>query len=562
MSTLVHPKKYSTSFLTNDLMAGLTVAIMLIPQGMAYAMMAGLDPIYGLYAGLVPMLVYPIFGTSKYLSVGPVALVSILLLSGLQSLAEPGTSEFLSLALLTSFVAGVIQILLFMFRLGFLVNFLSYPVIAGFTSAAAIIISISQLKYLFGLELPRSVNSLNMIKELFGNIQDINFPSLIVGLIALVIIVGLKKIKSKLPGALLVLILGIVATKFLNLTEAGITILGNIPKGLPSFTTIDYSWVNIQKVLPLSIIICIISFIESLSIAKTLGAKNNEYNIDANREFLSLGLAKVVGAFFLAFPNTGSFTRSAVNEQSEAKSGYSSIFAAIMVGLVLLFLTDMFYYLPKTILAAIVISAVFGLIDYKIFKKLLKTDRRDLISFLTTFILTLTLGVQSGVLSGIIVSLILIIQRISDPHVAILGKIQGSKHYRNIERFTNATCPKNTLIMRYDGDLFFGNVDHFYTVIVNQIEQKENIEFLILNLTALHSPDSTGLNKLLQVIKYASNRNITVLLTDVKGPVRDKFERIGFYEFVNKQNIFLSVENACDELLKKSDLENIITQDN
>ena len=529
----------------SDLIAGLTVAVMLVPQGMAYAMLAGLPPIYGLYAGLVPLLIYPFFGTSKYLSVGPVALVSIIVVSGLSEFAEPMSQEFVSLAILTSIVAGVIQLILSVLRMGWLVNFLSHPVMAGFTSAAAFIIALSQLKYIFGVNVPRSSTIIGTLSGLFSKLGETNYFAVLIGLGALALIMILKRLSRAIPGALIVVILGIIVTTVLSLDENGLDIVAEVPSGLPGFFLPEFSVENIRKILPLALIICLISFIESLAIAKTLAARKNDFDIDANQELLGLGLAKIVGGFFQGYPNTGSFTRSAINEQSGAKTGLSSIFAALFIALVLLAFTGLFYYLPKAILASIVISAVFGLIDYKEAKHLFLTDRRDFMVFMATFLLTLILGVQQGVFAGIILSVILILYRASRPHYAMLGKLPNSAHFRNLERNPDAVCPPNTLIFRYDGDLFFGNADHFYNTVMELLRTRKHIKRFILNATAFHDPDSTGLHKLEQIITYCNKENIEFIMTDAKGPFKDLMRKSHLYESIGHDSIFLSVEEAC-----------------
>ncbi|MBT8189871.1 MAG: sodium-independent anion transporter, partial [Bacteroidia bacterium] len=352
-------ENYRSKYLKYDLIAGLTVAVMLVPQGMAYAVLAGLPPIYGLYAALVPLLIYPFFGSSNFLSVGPVALVSILVLSGLSFFAEPMSVEFIQLAILTSLIAGILQVLMSLLRLGFLVNFLSHPVISGFTSAAAFIIAFSQLNHIFGVEIPRATNFIVTIVNLIKEIPNFSLTPALIGLGGLAIIMVLKKLKRSFPSALLVVVLSIIIVRIFQLDTHGLSIVGNVPSGFPSFEMPEITLQTLLKVTPVALIICLISFIESLAIAKTLAARHGKFDIDSNKELMGLGLAKIIGSFFQAFPNTGSFTRSAINEQSGARTGLASIFASMFIGLTLLLFTDFFYYLPNAILAAIVISAVF-----------------------------------------------------------------------------------------------------------------------------------------------------------------------------------------------------------
>ena len=290
MFTLFDQIKTSTaSSIRGDLLAGITVAIMVIPQGMAYAMLAGLPPVYGLYGALVPVVIYPFFGTSKQLSVGPVALVSIIVLEGLSRLAAPGTAEFIELALLTSFIAGMIQILFAMFKLGFLVNFLSEPVIKGFTAAAALIIGVSQLSHLLGIEIERSRTFFGYVKNIGASIDQTNFITLIIGLAGIGVIMGARKISRAIPGGLIAVILTTLAVVFMSLTDTGVLVVGEIRKGLPPFEFVPLDPEMIVSVLPLAVVICIISFIESLAIAKTISARHHNYPINANKELFGLG---------------------------------------------------------------------------------------------------------------------------------------------------------------------------------------------------------------------------------------------------------------------------------
>jgi len=540
-------RKYNGSLFWADLIAGLTVAVLLIPQGMAYGLLAGLPPIYGLYAGLIPLLIYPILGTSRQLSIGPVAVVSIIVFSGLSNFATPGTAEFISLAILTSLVAGIIQVLLSVFRMGFLVNFLSHPVISGFMSAAAIIIALSQLKYILGIEIPSGSSVIETLNAIIGSVSQWNSIALTIGFSGLFLIVLFKKISRKIPGAIIVMLLAIAAVVYFGWESEGLNIVGNVPAGLPAFEIPNWSFDMVKQVLPLALIICLISFIESLSIAKTIEDEKKTNDLDANKELLALGAAKVIGSFFQAFPNTGSFARSAINNESGAKTGMSSIFAFLIIGLVLLFFTQGFYFLPKAILGAVIISAVFGLIDYKEAVYLFKHDRSDFIVFMATFLLTLILGVQNGVFAGIGLSLILIVRRMAVPHYAILGKLPNSTHFRNLERNPGTKSPEGALIFRYDSDLFFGNSDHFYQTILAEIQNYPDLEILILNFSAMNSPDSTSLHMLDKFIDHCKDNEIELRFTDVIGPIRDKFEKIGISEKLGWDNIFWSVEDACKD---------------
>lgn len=541
-------KTYNGKSFISDLVAGLTVAIIMVPQGMAYALMAGFPPIYGLYAGLIPLLIYPLFGTSRYLSVGPVALVSIIVLSGLSHIAEPFSPEFIKLAILTSLLAGIFQIALSIFRLGFLVNFLSHPVISGFTTAAAFIIMFSQLKYILGIQLDSSNNIVETVIGLISNISETNITALAIGLTSLTIILILKKISRSIPGPLLIVAAGIALIYFTRIDRDGIDILGSIPSGLPSFQFFNYDYNDIVTVLPLAIVICLISFIESLAIAKTLSAKHKRYDIDANKELLALGLAKVGGAFFQAFPNTGSFSRSAVNEEAGAKTGLASIIAFIFVGLTLLFLTPIFFYLPKAVLGAIVISSVFGLIDFKEISHLYHTHRGDFFVLIATLLLTLFIGVQNGVFAGIILSLLILIAKVSTPHYAVLGKLSDGEIYKNVDRFPDAETYDRRLIFRYDDDIYFGNAQHFFDTVLKELNKQPTTKELLLDFSSVSNIDSTGLHQLKLLINILNGKQIELHLCGIKGPVRDYFKTCGVNDLIEEDHKHWDVKTAVNKL--------------
>jgi SulP family sulfate permease len=527
-----------------DILAGMTVAVMLIPQGMAYALLAGMPPIYGLYAGFVPLLIYPLFGSSRHMSVGPVAITSILVFSGISAFAKPGSEEFIQLAILTALMVGIVQIILSALRMGFLVNFLSLPVISGFTSAAAIIIAVGQLKYFLGLEIERSNNVFTILYELALKITELNPFDLLLGMSSLIIILVIKAFNRFIPGALIAVILGTIATYYFDLGSRGVDLVGIVPDGLPGFILPPVSLENIINLLPLAIIISIISFIGSLAIAKTISAKHNHYPIDANQELFSLGLSQSIGAFFSAFPGMGSFTRSAVNDDVGARTGLASVFAAVFIGLIMLFLTGFFYYLPNSILAAVVLSAVFGLIEVKQSMTLFKLYRTDFSSLITTFLLTLMLGVQTGVFAGIGLSILMIVYKASKPHHAFLGRIEGTRTYRNIKRFSDLDIDKRSIIFRYDSDLFFANAKHFYDTIISAIRSNPDAKVFILDASSITHLDSTAVHYFELIIKELENAKIDLYLSGLKGPVRDIFHKAGINEKIPFEHQFLNIEDA------------------
>lgn len=541
--------RYTKKEWLGDLQAGLTVGVMLVPQGMAYGLLAGLPPIYGLYAGIMPLFLYAFFGSSRHLSVGPVALVSLLVLAGVGQFAEPGTEMFVSLAIATALLAGVIQVVLGVLRLGFLINFLSHPVISGFTSAAAFIIGFSQLKYLLGIEVAQTNRLQDILIQTSLHLAQTNLVTLAIGLAGIGLILLLKRIRKNLPGGLIAVIVGTTVVWAANLPAFGVDIVGEVPKGLPAFEVPLLSREVIGDLLPLALTICLISFIESLAIARALAARHKTYRIDTNQELLALGISKIGSAFFQAFPTTGSFTRSAVNEEAGAKTGMSSIFAAVLVSLALLFFTPLFYYLPKALLASIIVVAVIGLVDYKEAVRLWKTDRRDFLTLVTTFVITLTLGIQVGVAAGVVLSIALLIYRSSRPHVAVLGQLPETRYFRNITRFEHAIQYPDKLILRFDAQLYFGNAEFFRETIERLSADKgPDLRYVILDGASISDMDSTGVHTLHEVVTFLRERGVIFIMTSVIGPVRDVLTQTGLLEEIGEAQIYLNVYEAISQL--------------
>jgi SulP family sulfate permease len=387
---------YKREFLKNDLGAGLAVGIMLIPQGIAYAMIAGLPPIYGLYTAMIPQLVYAVFGTSRQLSVGPVAMDSLIVASGVATLAEIGTEHFIEFAILLAFMMGVLQVLFGIFKLGFLVNFLSRPVISGFTSAAALIIALSQLKHLLGFNIHESkIHSI--LFEAFKHVKETNLTTFSIGLISILVLVFFKQYSKKIPAALAVVVLGILAVKIFNLDQIGVKIVGDIPSGLPKFIVPSFQKQTLIDLFPIALTLSFIAFLEAISVAKAIELKHNDYKVIPNQELIALGMGNIVGSFFQTYPATGGFSRTAVNNQTGAKTPMAAIISGSVVGLTLLFFTPVFYYLPEAVLAAIIIVAVFGLLDFSVPKQLLKYSKRELVILNLTLLITATVGIKEGI---------------------------------------------------------------------------------------------------------------------------------------------------------------------
>ena len=538
-------KGYDSSTFRHDAIAGLTVCIMLIPQGMAYALLAGMPPIYGLYTALVPLIIYGILGTSRQLSLGPVAVSALLVLAGITQLAEPETETYIELVILTGFMVGLMKLALSAMRLGFLVRFLSHPVIMGFTSAAAVIIAVSQLKYLFGMKIPRFEQSYETVFYAIQNIDQAHWLSFAFCTGSIVLMLTIKRLTPKVPSALVVSILGAVLAATLHLEELGLKLVGDVPQGLPEFQLPAFSAANIHMVIPTAITVTIISIVESLGIAKALELKNKDTKVLPNQELFALGTAKLLGSFFQAIPSSASFTRSAINNEAGAKTGMASIVAAVATGLTLIFFTPLFYYLPQASLAAIVLMAVRSLFDIRGAIHLWEVHKKDFLMLLITFVITLALGIEEGVLAGVILSLLAIIFQASRPHIAVLGQLDDGQSYRNVERFPEATRFEGVLILRFDAPLFFLNADYFKEQIVSCIREDETrIELFILDASSILDIDSSGLEALEEIHHYLRNRGTTFYIVGVLGPVRDRLHVAGLSERIGLYNHFLYIGDA------------------
>ncbi|WP_282162242.1 SulP family inorganic anion transporter [Ulvibacterium marinum] len=539
---------YNKSWLAKDLMAGFTVGIILIPQGMAYAMIAGLPPVYGLYASLVPVLVYVFLGTSRQLSVGPVAMDSLLVAAGLGALSITGLENYIAMAVFMAFLVGAIQLILGLLRMGFLVNFLSKPVISGFTSAAALIIIFSQLKHLLGISVENSSHFHELVGRVLEKAMETNLLDFTIGGLGIVIILSLKKWNPKIPGILLVVILGILAVFALQLEPYGVHIVGRIPRGLPSFQIPRINLNNLMDLWPIALTLALVGYTETISIGKSLEGKSGRETMDANQELVALGSSNVVASFFQSYPIAASFSRSAINQESGAKTNLASMFSVVLVVTVLLFLTPIFYYLPNAVLASIIMVSVFGLIDVS-YPKELWTYRRDEFMVLTiTFLITLFIGIPQGILIGVLFSLVLMVYKSSKPHFAVLGRIKESDYYRNIDRFSNEIEVRNELlIVRFDAQLYFGNKDYFKKQLFKHIKAKgPGLQAVILNAEPINYIDSTATQMLVRIIEELHQKNIQFYMARATGPTRDIIFSSALIDVLGKEFLFARTTEAVD----------------
>lgn len=537
---------YQRKYLGGDLSAGLTVGIMLIPQGMAYAMIAGLPPVFGLYAALIPQIIYGILGTSRQLSVGPVAMDSLLVASGLGALSLSGIEEYVSMAIFLALFMGLIQFIFGVIRLGFLVNFLSKPVISGFTSAAALIIGLSQLKHLLGTQIERSNQIQTLLLNAFKTIDQTQWIALSLGVGAILTIKGLKYMHKRIPGALIVTLLGIVITYLFRLDQLGLSIVQEVPNGLPAFSVPSVEQSRIAELFPIAMTLALIAFMEAISVAKAIEEKHQLNEVRPNQELIALGLSNVIGSLFQSYPTTGGFSRTAVNDQAGASSMLASFISAAIVGLTLLFLTPLFYYLPNTVLAAIIMVAVFGLIDLDYPKALWKNRKDEFALLVFTFIITLTIGIKEGILYGVLLSLLLLVYRSSKPHFAVLARVKGSPYYRNIKRFSDEVeIDSEIVLFRFDAQLYFGNKDFFKSSLLQAIEERgKAVKKLILNVEPMNYIDSSAAFMLRQLVEDLNSRNIKVAIAGPIGPIRDSLRRSGIVDLLGEDAFYENTHSA------------------
>ena len=536
---------YKSSRLRGDVVAGITVGIILIPQGIAYALIAGLPPIYGLYTALVPQVMYAIFGSSRQVAIGPVAMDSLIVAAGVSTLALAGSDSYIEIAILLALMVGAIQLLMGIFRLGFIVNFLSRPVISGFTSAAALIIGFNQFRNLFGVDFIRSNQIQYVALDIWKNSKELDLPTTMIGVSAALIIIVLRKVNKKIPNALLVVILGIIAVKYFGSTFESVAIIKEVPSGLPSFGVPEIDIDQLKELMPIALTLVLVGFLETISIGKSLEAKQDEYRIRPNQELVALGIGNMVGSLFKAYPSTSSFSRSAINQESGATTGMASLISVGMVIVTLLFLTPVFYYLPKAVLAAIIIVAVFGLVNIKEGIHLWKTNNLDFWLLFTTFVATLFLGIEYGIFAGVGLSIVILIFRTSRPYIAVLGAVPDSDFYKNKERFTNVVIEEDILVVRFDAQLFFANASYFRDNLDDLADKKgKALKLIVIDAESINRVDSTGTEMLMERISYYQKRGIIFYLAGVKGPVRDSLFKAGMLNIIDINHFFMNIYTA------------------
>lgn len=544
--------RYGAGDLRADLLAGFTTAVMLVPQGMGYAMLAGLPPIVGLYASMAPLVVYALLGTSRPLAVGPVAMDSLLVGVSVSAIAQLGTDAYIAHAVLLGAMVGVIQLSLGLLGMGFVVNFMSRPVISGFTSAAALIIGASQLKHLLSLELPRTHSVPTIVADAVVRIGSWHLPTLALGALSIALLVLLKRAAPKLPRAMVAVVLSTVAVVALGLSNAGVATVGEVPAGLPGFALPAFEWSAVQALLPAALTIALVAFVEAISVGKHF-ARLGRYELDPGQELVAIGAANIAGSLFGGYPVTGGFSRTAVNAQAGARSPVAGLITAAFVALTLLFLTPLFTHMPKAVLAAIIFTAVIGLFDLTEPRRLFQVKRADFWLLLFTFSMTLAVGIQYGILLGMGASLGMFVVQTTRPHVAVLGRIPGTQAYLNVRRHPHAeTCP-GVVVLRVDAQFYFGNVSFLKdTLRALEAEMPVPLRAVVLDAGGINQLDSSAEAALREIDDAYAEAGVPLLLSHVKGPVRDVMYRTGLLQqFSEEDRIFLRTHDAVQRALGK-----------
>jgi len=540
-----------------DLIAGVTVALVAIPQSLAYAQLAGVPAYFGLYAILVPSLIGVLFGSSRLLSTGPVAMTSLLTAASVIPFAHWGSEQFYTAVVLMAFLSGVVQIIMGLARMGVLLNFLSHPVLMGFINAAAIIIGLSQLAPLVGLSLRNSQHFLVDIAHILGHMDEMHSASLIFGVSSLAIMLALKRYAPKLPGVLIAVTLATVVSYLVGFEAMGGRVVGEVPQGLPAFSLPVLNWESSVSLLPMAIVIALVSFMEAMSSSKIIAIKTRTA-WDENQELIGQGLAKIAASLNHTMPVSGSFSRSALNLSAGAKTGLSSIFTATAVLLTLLFLTPLLHQLPKPTLAAVIILAVISLLNFKIFRDAWNASRQDGIAAASTFVATLLFApnIQYGILVGMLLALAMFLFRTMKPRIVLLG-LDESGELQNAERYSLPQFHPEVVAIRFDGQLYFANVNYFESSILYLISNDADIRYVMVDARGINGLDASGVAMLRELVTRLRGNGISLVFYNLKLPVLEVMQRTGLQNIIQEKNIFSSERNALNDINARLEAESV-----
>ena len=566
LPVLAWTRDYHRGVFASDMLAAVVVTIMLIPQSLAYALLAGLPAEMGLYASILPLVAYALFGTSRTLSVGPVAVVSLMTATAVGKVAASGSADYLVAAIAMALISGLMLIVMGLLRFGFMANFLSHPVVSGFITASGIIIALSQARHVLGIS-GHGDNLPDLAASLLSHLGATNITTLVTGIAVIVFLLwarsGLNGLLQKLgigaesaglitkAAPVIVILTTTLASFALDFEGRGVALVGEVPSGLPTLSVPSLDLALWSELAVSALLISIIGFVESVSVGKTLAAKRRQ-RIDPNQELVALGAANVASAVSSGFAVTGGFSRSIVNFDAGAQTPAASILAAGGIALAALLLTPVLFYLPKATLAATIIVAVTSLLDFQVIRRAWEYSLSDFIAVVLTIVATLLLGVELGVLAGIVASILLHLYKTTRPHIAVVGAVAGTEHYRNVERHNVITHP-NIVSLRVDESLYFANASYLEDQVYRLVADNPELEHVILQCTAINEIDMSALEALEAIDHRLREQDIQLNLSEVKGPVMDALNKTDFLEHLSGK-VFLTHHRAV-EALKRDEIE-------
>jgi SulP family sulfate permease len=553
-------RQYNRETFINDLVAALIVTIMLIPQSLAYALLAGLPPEVGLYASVAPLLLYAVLGSSRVLAVGPVAVVSLMTAATVAEHAAAGTHAYWEVAITLAFLSGGILLLMGLLRLGFLANFLSHPVISGFISASGLLIALSQMKTIMGVK-AEGHNFVDLLLALLHQASNLHLLTLVVGIAATIFLFWVRKglkpllLKAGLSakvaditaktGPVAAIALTTLLAWGLDWQGQGMKLVGAVPQGLPPLTLPLWDWALWESLLVPALLISVVGFVESVSVGQTLAAKRRQ-RIEPDQELVALGASNLSAAFTGGFPVTGGFARSVVNFDAGAVTPAAGVYTAVGITLASLFLTPALFYLPQATLAATIVVAVLSLVDFSLLKSTWRFSKLDFIAVATTLLATLLVGVETGLMMGVVVSLALFLFRASRPHIAIVGLIPGTEHFRNIQRHDVLVSPR-LVCLRVDASMFFANARSIEDRINAEVAARPALEHVLLQCSAMNDIDASALESLETIASRLKDSGIALHFSEIKGPVMDKLNTTHFVEHLPGR-VFLTNYQAIQTL--------------
>ena len=519
-----------------DAIAGLTVALVLVPQSMAYAQLAGLPPYVGLYASFLPVIIASIFGSSRQLATGPVAIVSLMTAAALEPLAV-SPDGYLAYAAILAFMVGIFQLSLGLLRLGILVDFLSHPVVVGFTNAAALIIASSQVSKIFGIASRKGEHHYQTVWNLIQDLPQTHLATVVMGIFSIFLLVYIKKVAPKLPNVLITVVICTLLAYFLDYEGRGGAVVGIVPSGLPGFKIPDVEFSNIMHLIVSAAVISLLGFVEAISVAKAISSETRQ-RLSANQELVGQGLSNIVASLFQAYPGSGSFSRSAVNFSAGALTGFSSIVTGILVAITLLFLTPLLYHLPQATLAAVIMVAVFNLIKIEPIKHAWRVHRHDGFIAVAVFFTTLFFAphLEKGIMIGVLLSLGLFLYRTMSPHFVEVSRHEDGT-LRSADLF-NLKTSNTVSVFRYDGDLYFANAGYLEGKILNSVAAKPDLKVLILDFESVDLIDSTGEEMIGRIFERLESAGVEVYISRAKKAMRDAFTRSGLMAKIGEERFF------------------------